>query len=139
VEVIISVRVRTPGGVPQRDGLRDEPAQRRPDQVRRAQPQAVDEPGLVVSHVADRVRRRPAPHHQVGKARRREIPQVSRFTRVPVVEPDDEKTAPGQPFAQFIRPGDHLHCQPHDEHHRGCAGVTERLVRQLDAISGHPA
>ena len=103
-----------------------------------AQPQAIDEPDHIVGHVADRVRRRPAPHHDVGKARRREVPQVGRFTYVPVVEPDDEKTAPGQGLAQLVRPGDHLRRQAHDQHDRLRARVTERLVRQLDAIRGEP-
>ena len=68
-----------PGSVLQRDGLRDEPPDRRPDQMHRTQPQAIDEPGHIRGHVADRVRRRPAPYHDVGQARRREVPQVGRF------------------------------------------------------------
>jgi hypothetical protein len=64
---------------------------------------------------------------------------VGRFTDVPVVEPDDEKTAPGQAFAQLVRPGDHLRRQAHDEHDRRRARVTERLIRQLDTVRGDPA
>jgi hypothetical protein len=84
-------------------------------------------------------RRRPAPYHDVGQARRREVPQVGRFTHIPVVEPDDEKTAPGQALAQLVRPGDHLRRQAHDEHDRRRARLTERLVRQLDAVRSDPA
>ncbi len=58
---------------------------------------------------------------------------------VTVVEPDDEKTASGEVLAELVRPGDHLRPQAHDEHDRRCAGVTEALIRQLDAIGGNPA
>ena len=135
---MISVSVRTHRRA-QRDGLRDEPAHRRPDQMNLAQPQAIDEPDHIAGHVADRVRRRPAPHHDVGQARRREVPQVGRPAHVPVVEPDDEKTAPGQTCAQLIRPGDHLRRPAHDQYHRRRARVPERLIRQLDVIRGNPA
>jgi hypothetical protein len=128
-----------PGGVLQRDGLRDEPAHRRPDQVHLSQPKAVEEPGHVRGHVADRVRRRPAPYEDVGQARGREVPQVGRFADVPVVEPDDEQAAPGQALAQLVRPGDHLGRQAHDQHDRRRARVAERLIRQLDAVGGDPA
>jgi hypothetical protein len=128
-----------PAGVLQRDGLGDEPAHRGPDQMHLTQPQAIEKPGHVRGHVADRVRRRPAPHHDVSQARRREVPQVGRFAHIPVVEPDDEMTAPGQAFAQRVRPGDHLRRQAHDQHHRRGAPVTERLIRQFDAVRGHPA
>ena len=103
------------------------------------QPQAIEKPGHVRGHVADRVRRRPAAHHDVSEARRREVPQVGRFAHIPVVEPDDEMTAPGQAFAEFVRPADHLRRQAHDQHHRRGARVTERLIGQLDAVRGHPA
>ena len=65
--------------------------------------------------------------------------QACQATDVPVVEPDDEKTAPGQAFAQLVRPGDHLRRQAHDQHGRRRARVTERLVRQLDTVRGDPA
>ena len=71
-----------PAGVLQRDSLRDEPAHRRPDQVNPVQPQAIEEPGRIRGHVADGVRRRPAPHHDVGQAWRRQVPQVGRFAHV---------------------------------------------------------
>ncbi|HEY7881914.1 MAG TPA: hypothetical protein VID31_13750 [Streptosporangiaceae bacterium] len=123
----------------QRDGLRDVPAHRRPDQMHRTQPQTIDEPGHIRGHVADRVRRRPAPHDDVSQARRRQIPQVGRSAHIPVVEPDDEKTAPGQTCAQLVRPGDHLRRQAHDQHDRRRARVPELLIRQLDVIRGNPA
>ena len=65
--------------------------------------------------------------------------QVGRFAHVPVVEPDDEQAGPGQTRAQLIRPGDHLRRQAHDQHDRRRARLTERLIRQLDAVGGHPA
>jgi hypothetical protein len=96
-------------------------------------------PATSAGHVADRVRRRPAPHENVSQARRRQIPQVGRSAHIPVVEPDDEKTAPGQTCAQLVRPGDHLRRQAHDQHDRRRARVPERLIRQLDVIRGNPA
>jgi hypothetical protein len=40
----------------QRDGLRDEPAHRRPDQMHRTQPQTIDEPGHIRGQPESRLR-----------------------------------------------------------------------------------
>ena len=52
-------------------------------------------------------------------------PQVGRPAHIPVVEPNDGKTAPGQTFAQLVRPGDHLRRWAHDQHRRRRARIPE--------------
>jgi hypothetical protein len=73
-----------------------------------------------------------------GLARRREVPQVGRFTYVPVAEPDDERalrarplhSSSGQTIVGVARPMMST---------TGGAPVTQCLVPQLDIVRGEVA
>jgi hypothetical protein len=65
-----------PIGVLQRDGLRDEPAHRRPDEMDIGQRETIEKTDHVSGHVADLVGRRPVANDHVDGARRRNVPHV---------------------------------------------------------------
>jgi hypothetical protein len=75
----------------------------------------------VQGQVVERVRRPP------GRA-------AGRAAGVPVVVPDHEPAAGGDPFAQFGVPPEHRGGCPGDQHDRRGRGVSEGLDAQLGAV-----
>ena len=131
LDLVVAVRARHdrrqgqhPAGMVQRQQLGDEPAHRRPDDVRRGDAQRIQQAGGVVRHIVQ----------GVG------VLDPGRQARVAIVEPDNVKTVAGEKRAEVFIPAEELAAQPADQQHRLRFWVAERLVLDLDSVgadSGH--
>ena len=119
--------------VARRQGLGDHPAHRDADDVRRREPQGVEQARGVPRHVAEVVLLRvKAPGGELGHPRRSRR-GVGRAADVAVVEPDRGKAAGDQRVAERIRPRQQLLAEAHDQQHRRVRRRAEALVAETHA------
>ena len=133
---MISPSERTRRGWPIAEHLGDHPAHRGADDVRRLDPEVVEEPGRVVGHVVERVGEAVAGAEEHRQPPRRRRQQPAREPRVAVVEPDHPEPALGEQLAEPVVPGDQLHAEPHDQDQRLAVGIADLLVGDLDPVRG---
>ena len=92
-----------------RQNLRDHPAQRDPDHVRRAESEVVDEARRVGRHLGERVGRCWCGTSRLRRwIRRGTVRQMARETDISIVEPNDEQASIDQLLAERVLPGDQL-------------------------------
>src|SRR5438105_4960037 len=118
-----------------RERLADHPAERSADHVRGLDPERVEEPGVVVGHVVERVARRA----RVAADRRHHVRRwatldLRRQADVAIVEADHEVAALGEHAAEALVPVQHLGAEPHDQKERRVAAIAEGLVEDLDSV-----
>ena len=126
-----------PARVRDRHRLRDHPAHRHPDDVRRVEAEVVEQPERVVCQVRHRVRHPDLRAGERADQRRPGDPALEdgRASGVAVVVADHVEAGAGERLAQLRVPPVHRPAEAHHQQQRVVLGVTERLVAQLDAPS----
>ena len=124
-----------------RDQLRDEPAHRRADDVRRRDVERIEYAGGVVGQVVERVRRLRVARVCGGDVGRPRGLHLGREAGVAIVVADDVEPALDQLIDEALIPRDELGAEAHDQQQRPALRVPVGLVLELDAVglqSRHP-
>ena len=137
---MIEASESTRSGMLDRERLGDHPAERRADDVRRFDPERVQQTGRVGRHVGERVRAlrdlaRERSRHRAGRS----VGEDRRAPGVAIVEADDPKALGRDQLAELVGPQDHLRAQAHDHEQRRIVVPPELLPAQLElAHPGEP-
>ncbi len=122
-----------------REHLRDHPAHRRADDVRAPDAQRIEDPGGVLRHVVQRVRRVDRQAHQ--RAHHRDLRAVpARAARatgaagIAVVEADDAQAVLDEALDELVGPRGGRHRKSHDQQHRRSGRVAEFLDVERQAV-----